>query len=443
MNGIRHLPNMITMLRIFGVGLIFWLTPFYSAFWQMWVILIYALVAATDFLDGYIARRYNVETDLGKVLDPLADKILVLVFLPLLEMQVISSFPVFIILAREFSVMALRIISAKDGTIIPASRFGKIKTALTLPLCGLLMGRVNVPVTSGMPVGLEQFYKVVVWVQAWPNWIFTVLIWSTVLVTIVSLFDYFWGYLWKKSLSEERGDRENAIKRLKSFVPNIITLGNFSLGCLGIFWAMTGHINTAVSMMLLGTLLDAMDGKIARKLGVSSEFGAKLDSKADMVSFGVLPAVIVYQVFLELPVMQNIWVASVFALAVYWSVRFRLKRFDEGEHSDFFQGIPSPVGASMIGLASISSILLSQTLYPMVILGVCLLMVSTIPYIHSSAVLKTWLRWFLYPSYIAMLLTLIQLAGVETLRIYYIPEVFMGLLTIYVLSPILIKPKKN
>lgn len=439
MNRSRHLPNMITMLRIFGVGLIFWLTPYHSAFWQLWVVIIYTIVAATDFLDGYIARRYNLESDLGKVLDPLADKILVLVFLPLLEMQVISSFPVFIILAREFSVMALRVVSAKDGTIIPASKFGKIKTALTLPLCGLLMGRVPVPVSGELPTGLYHLHQVALWVQSWPNWIFSSLIWATVLVTLFSFLDYFWGYLLKKSLNQEEGNRPKAILRLKAFIPNLITLANLTLGCFGVFWALVGRLENAVFALLLGTLLDAMDGSIARKLGVSSEFGARLDSKADGVSFGVLPAVIVFAVLQTGPFYQDGWIAACLGVCVYASVRYRLNRFNEGGHTDFFEGLPSPVGASLIGLASISALFLTPSLYPMVIIGTCLLMVSTIPFIHSSVGKHTWLGWFLYPSYAVMILTLTQLLGVTYLEAFYLPEIFMALLGIYVLSPILIK----
>ena len=439
MTASHHLPNMITMLRIFGVGLIFWLTPFQSAFWQLWVVIIYTVVALTDFLDGYIARRYNLESDIGKVLDPLADKILVLVFLPLLEMQVISSFPVFIILAREFSVMGLRIISAKEGTIIPASKFGKIKTFLTLPLCGLLMGRVEVPLKNALPFGLEYLYQVALWVQSWPTWIFTSLIWATVFSTILSFLDYFWGYIWKKSLTQEQGNRTRAIKRLKAYIPNVITLGNLSLGCLGIFWAMVGHVEIAVITLLIGSLLDSIDGTLARKLGASSLFGAKLDSQADGVSFGILPSVIVYTCFQGPPFSQTMWISGCFAIGVYFSVRFRLKRFDESGHSDFFQGLPSPVAASIIGLASVSTLLFTQTLYPMIVIGTGLLMVSSIPYVHSSKGSQTWLRYLKIPTFIILTLTLIQLMGVGFLKPFYIPEIFLLLLLIYVLSPLVIK----
>ena len=141
----NHIANIITAFRIIGVGLIFWMTPYTTNFVQIFVILFYTIICLTDFLDGWVARRLRIESELGKILDPLADKILVLLFLPLLEMQVITSFPVFIILAREFAIMGLRIYSVQQGgDAIPAQFTGKLKTALTFPVCGILFGRVPV-----------------------------------------------------------------------------------------------------------------------------------------------------------------------------------------------------------------------------------------------------------------------------------------------------------
>ena len=77
---IQHIPNLITITRIIGVSFIFWLTPYTTDFWQVWIAVGYIAVCLTDFLDGWIARKLNSESDLGKILDPLADKILVLVF---------------------------------------------------------------------------------------------------------------------------------------------------------------------------------------------------------------------------------------------------------------------------------------------------------------------------------------------------------------------------
>ncbi|MEK7298256.1 MAG: CDP-alcohol phosphatidyltransferase family protein, partial [Candidatus Margulisiibacteriota bacterium] len=112
---LKQLANLITLSRILGVSIIFWLTPYHTNLWQLWAVTFYIFVCATDYLDGWVARRLNIVTNLGKMLDPLADKILILVFLPLLEMGVISSFPVFLILMREFAILGVRIVSVQDG----------------------------------------------------------------------------------------------------------------------------------------------------------------------------------------------------------------------------------------------------------------------------------------------------------------------------------------
>ena len=126
----NQLANMITFTRILGVGLIFWMTPYTTNYWLLIAVSVFIFVALTDFLDGWVARRFNQVSDLGKMMDPLADKILVLVFLPLLEMQMITSFPVFIILSREFAIMALRVmVASKGGTVVAAQFSGKLKTA--------------------------------------------------------------------------------------------------------------------------------------------------------------------------------------------------------------------------------------------------------------------------------------------------------------------------
>ena len=92
-------------------------------------LVIFLLAAITDFIDGYIARKYNMITDFGKFMDPLADKLLVTAaLLILLENGLIAGWVVFIILAREFIVTGFRTIAASKGVVIAAGWLGKIKT---------------------------------------------------------------------------------------------------------------------------------------------------------------------------------------------------------------------------------------------------------------------------------------------------------------------------
>ena len=103
-------------------------------------LIIFLLAAITDFIDGYVARKYNMITDFGKFMDPLADKLLVTAaFLVLLENGLISGWVVFIILAREFIVTGFRTIAASKGVVIAAGWLGKIKTVVQFIMISTLL----------------------------------------------------------------------------------------------------------------------------------------------------------------------------------------------------------------------------------------------------------------------------------------------------------------
>lgn len=98
---------------------------------------VFIIASLTDFLDGYIARKYNQITDFGKFADPLADKLLVMAaFVGLVEISITPAWIVIIILARELTVTALRTIAASSGHVIAASYFGKVKT--TVQIIGII-----------------------------------------------------------------------------------------------------------------------------------------------------------------------------------------------------------------------------------------------------------------------------------------------------------------
>lgn len=145
-----NLPNKLTILRIIMI-------PIFVALYYISVIpyhfilsaVIFALAAFTDFLDGYIARKYNIVTDLGKFLDPIADKVLVssalIVMLVPIDGGVIipnyGAIAVAIILARELVVSGFRMVAASKGMVIAADKSGKIKTFVTdIAIVVLLVG---------------------------------------------------------------------------------------------------------------------------------------------------------------------------------------------------------------------------------------------------------------------------------------------------------------
>ncbi len=190
----KHAANLITLLRIFGVSFIFIWTPFKTATSQQTVLLLYIFLACTDSLDGWLARsRWGTITNLGTLLDPLADKLLILVYLPLLEMQQISSFPVFVLLGRDFAVTSLRIFAIRQGEVMSAKLTGKLRTLISFPFAAILFCRVKVG--SG---GNQVISLIVGWVQSWPQWLISGLIWLLVAVTIISLIEYFGSFFSRK-----------------------------------------------------------------------------------------------------------------------------------------------------------------------------------------------------------------------------------------------------
>lgn len=128
-----NLPNKITVFRIFLAPV--WLAVFLIDIPYRWLIsaCVFALAAATDAIDGRIARKNNIVTVFGKFLDPIADKMLVTAgLLAFLREGLCNIWIVFIILVREFIITSLRLIASSQGVVIPANIFGKIKTVMQM-----------------------------------------------------------------------------------------------------------------------------------------------------------------------------------------------------------------------------------------------------------------------------------------------------------------------
>ncbi|MCH5205617.1 MAG: CDP-diacylglycerol--glycerol-3-phosphate 3-phosphatidyltransferase [Oscillospiraceae bacterium] len=131
-----NLANKLTMFRVIIV-------PFFVVFMSvaaipyrfLWALVLFALASITDLLDGKIARKFNMVTDFGKFLDPLADKVLVAAALIcFVELGWTYAWVVFVILTREFLVSGIRLVAASSDkkAVIPASIWGKLKTAVTM-----------------------------------------------------------------------------------------------------------------------------------------------------------------------------------------------------------------------------------------------------------------------------------------------------------------------
>lgn len=167
-----NLPNTITLIRIAMIPLIMLVLLLSIPGKYLIAAVIFVLASATDGIDGYIARSRNLVTTLGKFLDPLADKLLILATLIcLLGLDKVGSVAIILILTRELMVTGLRAIAADKGVVIAASYFGKFKTVSQI-----------ISITYILLAG--QF-------TALPEWLGTVLLWIAVVITILSGADYF------------------------------------------------------------------------------------------------------------------------------------------------------------------------------------------------------------------------------------------------------------
>lgn len=182
-----NLPNALTLLRIFFVPLLIvvlltkspniepWGFPMH---FEVWGVLILLAAAATDWADGFIARRRQQVTTLGILLDPIADKLLIsAAFVSLVDMHLVPAWMVVIIIGREFIVLGLRNIASAEGFTIAASALGKTKMVLQVCAVAVLIGGARHP-------SLHGFALVLLW-----------LVVISALVSAAQYFQRFWSQL--------------------------------------------------------------------------------------------------------------------------------------------------------------------------------------------------------------------------------------------------------
>jgi CDP-diacylglycerol--glycerol-3-phosphate 3-phosphatidyltransferase len=140
-SGLLNLPNLLTLGRIAAVPIVVVLLLSGGREASFWAAVVFSLAATTDWLDGWLARKWQVVTVLGKFLDPLADKLIVMAALiMLIPLGRVPAWAVFVILAREMVVTGLRSIASSEGIVIAASNLGKYKTIFQMvALVGLLL----------------------------------------------------------------------------------------------------------------------------------------------------------------------------------------------------------------------------------------------------------------------------------------------------------------
>jgi CDP-diacylglycerol---glycerol-3-phosphate 3-phosphatidyltransferase len=165
-----NLPNFLTLLRIVAVPVIVVALLDETPNGDALAAAVFALAAFTDGLDGYIARRRKAVTTFGKLMDPLADKLLIVAALiSLVSLDRLAAWVAMVIIARELAVTGLRAVAAEQGVVIAASWLGKVKTALQI----------------------AAVFALIIWYPS-PTWV-DVLVYLAVAATVISGVDYFFG----------------------------------------------------------------------------------------------------------------------------------------------------------------------------------------------------------------------------------------------------------
>jgi CDP-diacylglycerol--glycerol-3-phosphate 3-phosphatidyltransferase len=167
-----NLPNKLTIMRVILIPffVFFMLAPFFEGYGNYIAVAIFIVASLTDMLDGKIARKYNLVTNFGKFMDPLADKLLVCsALICLIETGQLAAWIVIIIIAREFIISGFRLIASDNGIVIAASYWGKFKTVSQMLMVIVLILDIKYP-----------FFEI----------LGTVLTYIALVLTVVSLVDY-------------------------------------------------------------------------------------------------------------------------------------------------------------------------------------------------------------------------------------------------------------
>jgi len=178
-----NIANKLTILRIFlaFICIGFILKNSFSSL--LVALVIFSLASITDFLDGFLARKYNLISDLGKFLDPIADKILVIgVFCAFLELGIVNSWMISLIMFREFIITGLRLYGLNKGVILEARRLGKHKTFSQV--LGIVVIFIALILSKKFADSKLVFFLYQKFIPA--------LMWYIVIVTLFSGVYYFW-----------------------------------------------------------------------------------------------------------------------------------------------------------------------------------------------------------------------------------------------------------
>lgn len=168
-----NLPNKLTIARVCMIPFfVFFLLNTSIPSGKYIAVAVFIIASLTDTLDGYIARKYNLITNFGKFMDPLADKLLVSsALICFVEMGLIPAWIIIVIISREFIISGFRLVASDNGVVIAANYWGKIKTVCQMIMAILLIIHIENPIYAV----IEQIF-----------------IYLALALTVISLVDYVW-----------------------------------------------------------------------------------------------------------------------------------------------------------------------------------------------------------------------------------------------------------
>ncbi len=391
-------PNQITVGRLlfFIPGWLAWVYRHELATrsglpWQFFgalAVLAVTTVIIFDIVDGALARETGQVSDEGKILDPIVDKLITYSTLGLFW-SAIDRVGLLILLALDLASTFLRGVQVQG-----ANDFGKSKA-------------------FSQNIAKFFFAMAILCATPWLNHAGNALIWLAVILATISV-----------------GIRVLPPKALASIqvaIPQILTLSNLGSGLAAIWCASQGQLGLGVTFNFAAMVFDLSDGAVARRLGVSSAFGKQFDTIADMVSFGLAPAILVNA--------RVGWSPVSLGIGLFYVIATLVRLYDYGRSKDrtppgFFRGLPSPAAAWL----AISAILFPAPTLGLVFLvaAACLMCAFRVNWIHFNRVIGT--------MHVAEIIASIGVGLLLALISKTPATCFSGPIIIYVLSPSWRKP---
>ncbi|MBS4191380.1 CDP-diacylglycerol--serine O-phosphatidyltransferase [Bacillus sp. FJAT-49705] len=165
---------------------------------------------------------------------------------------------------------------------------------------------------------------------------------------------------------------DQTIKKLKAQIANVLTITNLFLGGFAILFSINGYLDLSLLLIFIAALADRFDGMVARKLNIESELGKQLDSMSDIISFGVAPALLIYQGIL----FEFGAPGSFFTIFYIGCGAFRLARFNISENNGYFTGLPITAAGCLATLSFLTIPYLPSQFFLFIMIILSFLMVS-------------------------------------------------------------------